>query len=463
MSASDSEPRAGRIRLVAAQPGVEFVVRDSGLGTVAAGTNRLELAVEPGLYQIERRAGDAVRTDVVLVPAGGIHDEDAVRLPLPTVAPVSASRDARPEYRTAVEAASADVTGAGAGAAALVVAMCQDAPLDEHQHHRDVELLDEWMRPVPAWGDGWRLAEPGVAAWSAALPPGGYLLRVRAGDSVDLPLYLPAGWQTVVFCLHGDRRDRKRMSVHLTPMDVPWRADSPSHTAAETALAALRRGRPVFSADVLDQWLGTAGPVDPMVGIFTAHALRIAGSETHTPDADVSAARAPGGVVQRGNGEVDDDYDVVVARLRELLPGHPDVTALAMRRGGRIEPGELSVSWPPMLLPSYRDLVLPAELVRPSAIADGSTAERIAGRVIPHGPWLAWWTLPVVEVRGLGGRPEDAPVDEATYERVSRFLDRVAGFEGTTAADVRSRWSAADIARACELPARAVGAVLAEL
>ncbi|MGI5241169.1 hypothetical protein [Dactylosporangium sp. CA-139066] len=452
---------SGRIRLAAAQPGLEFVVRDGLLATVAAGTQRLDVTVEPGLYQIERRAGDATSTDVVLVPPGGEHREDGVRLALPCVAPVSAADGARPEFRAAAEAASAavadlvaavDVTGvmaiaAGprppAGTGALVVAMCQDAPLGEHPHHRDVELLDSRGRPVPAWRIGWRLAEPGIAAWGSVLPPGGYSLRARpagADAATNLPVYVAGGWQTVVFCLHGDRLDRKRMSVNMTPLDVPWRAGAPSHTAAEAALAGLRRGRPVFGADVTSHWLAGADPIDPMVGILTAHALRVAG--------------------EAGGGA----YDGIVGRLRELLPDHPDVTALAMLRDGRIDPGELSVSWPPMLLASYRDLILPADLVSPSAIIDGSAAERIAGRLVPHGPWLAWSEPPStlheplsLAVETLAGRLLPDPVASA---RVTRFLGQVAGFEGTTAADVRTRWSATDIARATELPTRAVSDVL---
>ncbi|HTJ31867.1 MAG TPA: hypothetical protein VL738_01425 [Dactylosporangium sp.] len=433
---SNSETQPGRIRLSAAQPGIEFVVRDGSLATVAAATQRLDLTVEPGLYQIERRAGEATLTDVVLVPPGGAHDEDDVRLPLPAVAPVSASRDAPPGFRETAEAASAALTTSAAAlhvTAGLVVVTWRSGP------GRGFEVLDSRLRRLP----GVVVSDRSLATWSAMLQPGGYVLRAPA--DADVSLYLVAGWQTVVF-----HREGAGMSVHMTPMDVPWRADAPAHTAAEAALAGLRQGRPVFRRDVAGEWLG-ADAIDPMVGILAAHALRIAG--------------------EAGTG-----YGDIVQRLQELLPGHPDVTALAMLRDGRVDPRELSVSWPPTLLASYRDLILPADLVSPSAIADGSMAERIAGRTVRYGPWLAWSDEPGpfrsphlallagdLEVRGLDrtepliGGPR---ADPATYRRVTGFLAQVAGFEGTDVADVRSRWSAADIARATELPVRAVTAVL---
>ncbi|MFD0577496.1 hypothetical protein [Dactylosporangium darangshiense] len=434
---SSSEKQPGRIRLSAAQPGVEFVVRDGSLTTLAAATQRLDLTVEPGLYQIERRAGEATVTDVVLVLPGGAHDEDDVRLPLPAVAPVSASRDAPPRFRETAEAASAALTTSAAAlhvTAGLVVVTWRSGP------GRGFEVLDDRLRRL----QGVVVSEGFLATWSALLQPGGYVLRTPA--NADVSLYLVAGWQTVVF-----HREGAGMSVHMTPMDVPWRADAPAHTATEAALAGLRQGRPVFRHDVAGEWLGAPDAIDPMVGILAAHALRIA-------------------------GEADTRYGDIVQRLQELLPGHPDVTALAMLRGGRIDPRELSVSWPPTLLASYRDLILPADLVSPSAIADGSMAERIAGRTVRYGPWLAWSDAPGplrspvlalaagdLEVRGLDrtARGIGGPrADPAAYRQVTEFLAQVAGFEGTDVADVRSRWSTADIARATELPVRAVTAAL---
>jgi hypothetical protein len=279
-------------------------------------------------------------------------------------------------------------------------------------------------------------------------------------------LYLPAGWQTLVFCLHGDQRDRHDMSVHLSPARVAWRGDAPVNTAVETALAALRHGRPVFRRDVVDVWLQATSVLNPMIGILAAHALRLEADPDH------------------------ETYDAIVDRLRELIPDHPDVVALAMWRGGAVDPRDLAIAWPPMLVASYRDLVLPADLVSPTAIVTGSLAERIAGSLLRHGLWLAWSRLAddvepdrpemrqalytiLLQAHLLNTNSEPThintwdiatmiglPATPQAYRRVAGFLDQVADFEQRTVAEVALRWHAVDVAQATGVPTRTVRAVL---
>ncbi|MET7400640.1 TIR domain-containing protein, partial [Dactylosporangium sp. NPDC005572] len=414
----------GRIVLNAAQPGVEFTVCNADLAVVATGCGHLDVGVPPGLYRIERRAGDTASTEVVLVAPGSTVRRENATVPLHTVAPVTISVEDRPVYLAEAEAASAHAASqAVAGLASLVVVICQDRPFGQRAHFAELGLIDADGHPVPSWRHGWRTAGTNIASWSANLPPGGHLIRMP--EDIEIPLYLMAGWQTILFCLHGDLRDTHEMSVHLMPADQPWRADDPGAAAVETALAALRRRSGTYPADAVSAWLTDGADTNPILGVLAAHLLR------RTTDPNMTL------------------YAAVVDRLLRLLPDHPDVAALATARTGTIVPGGRRVTWPPMLATAYHDLLLPADLVADGAIVEGSLAERIAPHLVRTGLWLAWRTPP----------PPTA-ADPATTARTAAFLAQVAAVERSTVEKVAARWTAQDVARSTALPLRTVRAAM---
>lgn len=434
MSTSEAaDPAAtGRIRLSAVQPGVEFVVRDSTFAVVASAVESLDVVVPRGLYQIEVRAGDSVRMEVVAVLPGATLDRAGVELPFATIAPVIASSNTTPEYRKAAhDASDRAVDSAKPGHAALVLVVQNAERPGGRAGHDTIELLDASLRPNGAESVGWVPEGRDVTAWSARLPPGGYVLRTQIpgapGETVDMPMWLSDGWQTVVFLKLGPHR--REVSVHLTPAHRPWRADSRAHTAVEIALAGLRHGRAVFRRGVAGAWLTDRDDLDPMIGILAGQSLLIEGKA-----ADVG-------------------YDSMVARLGELIPDHPDVQALALARRAA-GPAEHAWWWPPMVAAAYRDLLLPADLERPGVLVAGSVAELIAPSLRRTGVWLTWTSMDEHEV-AVGTTPS-----RPATARVEQFIAEVARLAETTALDVAARWRPEHIAEATELPLRLVRAAL---
>src|SRR5258707_479001 len=102
---SFSDERRGRIPLVAVLPRTEVLVRDNRFPVVGRSVGYLDIAVAPGLYQIERRLGDTQDSQIVAIQ-GEDYVDHAVNLPLSAVAPVAAATGVADEYRAATHLAS---------------------------------------------------------------------------------------------------------------------------------------------------------------------------------------------------------------------------------------------------------------------------------------------------------------------------------------------------------------------
>jgi hypothetical protein len=217
--------------------------------------------------------------------------------------------------------------------------------------------------------------------------------------------------------------------------------------------------------------------------------------------------------------------EVVLKNLDGMMPGHPDVlalrwlaaTRLAGSAGGGAAPAtagdataesagggaaaatavgakadsardavaasvpEGGAAWPPMLLPSYRALI-DMDAAYPSAIADGSVAERAAANLVVQGIWTSWVPLPRrrtmrggersqrrVSIAGiLPALAEDPSLidrvsltDPATT-RVAAYLGALAALEGPAGRAERfASLSPQEIGLATTLPAATVERALA--
>lgn len=424
MSVSDAGPGpTGRIQLRSRQPGVEFIVRDAALLVVASGAGGIDGTVDPGLYRIEERAGTAEREIVVALRAGETYRRPDVVLPFPCVAPVAASSTALPGFAQAVERASEAAARHRGWYAVLIIAQCRrERPV---AGVRDgLELFDADLRPVPGWSRTTDHPEATVTVSTWLLPPGGYVLRSPRSsngvDPVDRPVWLTDGWQTIVFAVTGDG-GTTGVSVHMVPIGSWWRADDPAHTAVEAAAATVHRGLSILRDEAVGDELLARNPI---LGMLGAHTLR----REIRPEAEA--------------------YDRVVGRLGDLVPGHPDVRALTMSRSAaRSDP----VSWPPLLMASYRAL-LAADVEGRAALRAGSPAERIAASVVPSGPWLSW----ALDGEALGPVGPDEPPPGRAAGRVRQFLAIVADVERRSLTDVTQHWDQASIAQSTDLPIRTV-------
>jgi len=444
-----------RIMLSAAMPGVAFSVTDGTFQVVARAVGKLDVEVPQGLYEIATRAGGSVETQLISLAPGEVWRREGVTAGLYAAAPLAGSLTESPVHAEATSAASRKVAGAGGPSAGLVVVVRRfDAPGQE-LHHEQLLLLDRDLRPVPDVLSWTVDAASGVATAGARLEPGAYVLRLRQpaahGPALDQALWLSEGWQTLVFCPNG----AERVAVEDSTVHMCWLPEAfPGvhtglATAVEIAMSGLRQGLPLVNADLLEVLRGQEF-ANPMLGIAGAHALLL------RPDGDLG------------------DYCAVVSELRELLPDHPDVVALATKPECR-STGLPPVWWPPMLAASYDKLLLRADRVNPAVIEDGSPAERVAGYVVQRGPWLSWEATRAVlrpapqptVVHGQTAEPGTTQILTATTagatRRVQRHVQELAGLTGSSQHQVAGSLGADELARRLDLPIQTVRAVLTEL
>lgn len=408
MSLSDQPPAGpdggsgtdatGQIELVSRTASLELSVIASDFRPVASGMGRLSATLPPGIYQLVARAGPVVDRKLIRLEAGAVYRDDAVAVAFPSVAPVRETSTSHEYQQVAAERASnaiAQLDGPPSGLVIVVrdVRGYEGPPLGAADL-APFGLLDQSLNPIDGFEGGWTIqANEAVATWSRRLAPGGYALRTdpaKAGDgprrptaiqAFDQSIWLSRDWQTIVFITTGQGGPRtSAASVHMTTVSLGW---SPYEVdvghALELAYLGLREGRSVLPDDLLGVLLGTKF-VNPMLGVVAAHSLLL----RHEPDMRL--------------------LEVVLKNLDGMMPGHPDVVALrwmaatrlaAAGGGGASAAGVPAgaATWPPMLLPSYRALI-DMDAAYPSAIADGSPAERAAANLLVQGVWTSWMPLP---------------------------------------------------------------------
>jgi len=159
---------------------------------VAQAISRLDVTVAPGLYQIERRLGDAHETEIVAVRPGYDYVDTAVDLPLLAVAPVAAASRADGTYRAAAEidptpklhAATKEINAA----AALFSAR---EPLAKIKLFSGSDGNAAAVRDI--WASGADVVHFATHALADLRQPVASLLVLPATDANGKPTYLTAG------------------------------------------------------------------------------------------------------------------------------------------------------------------------------------------------------------------------------------------------------------------------------
>jgi hypothetical protein len=242
-----SEPLAW-INIAAPLPSVEIKVFDAELVTVARGVGHVARSVEPGIYQLEFRAGAAVESRFITVGPGDTYSEGPREtVAVPSAAPLRGTSTYVDEHAAAASAASARAhrrEALGGPPAALsqsaeIVVFLRRMPRDQSARGPDVPrvvaplavsdmrrlaLLDGALRPVSAFEQSLVVGGGDLpwAAFSATLPPGPYVLRSRPGPMVS---------------------DLARLPPPTAPAPAPPAARrSPARKATSTRRSTSRRG-----------------------------------------------------------------------------------------------------------------------------------------------------------------------------------------------------------------------------
>ena len=431
---------------------------DSRFVEVGAGVGDLRLDVPAGIYEVRERFGDRAETYLVTVRPGQPFRRSSTHR-IPTVAPASDGSTTSHEYQFIAAAQASARLGAEDGPPSGVVLMGRALRGREAFVGRPpVSLRTLDGRPVPVT-DRWQ-SGPDFAIASGRLAPGVYVLRTaRLGEEpFEQAVVLCRGWQTLVFFPDGrDGPELERASVHMSELTVSWAYGGRSHLVLEAALAGLAEGRLDISDDDLNELL-YGKFLDPMLGIIGAHALLL----SRNPPMPL--------------------YDHVLRNLVNLVPDHPDVVALRQLGSDAVPPARFSARVPPMLLPSYRRSLLPADLSHPETIVDGSPLERCAEALVERGVWFTWYarTLgpagaaafpppsapppvwdtdwPFEAERGIDDVPGRAapPAGAFPLRKMQSYIDQVAAAEGWSRDEAAQRVTPAGVAAACSLPVRVV-------
>jgi hypothetical protein len=219
--------------------------------------------------------------------------------------------------------------------------------------------------------------------WSActiAVNPGVYELQLvlPAGEIVRQPVVASRGWQTQSFLLVRQyvgtdapewRADLARTSVLLTGIAGGFNPNEAIVRVAEIARQRLARrtldepgdsaARPLLPEEM--RKLLREKFANPMLGIYAAHLMLLEQS------IDLALFRD------------------VIGNLRTMLPGHPDVEALALRGQFGFASGVFNN--PPMLSRSWF-LITEASVDHPDLVTDW-LAQRSVGTVLTLGAWHA--------------------------------------------------------------------------
>jgi hypothetical protein len=333
-----------RVELAARYPMTKLSLVDSAFRVVVKSVGRLSAAIAPGVYELRATTGRHRHTTIISVRAGQSYTNDDVVVPFGQVTPAAGTSCA-----AAVARLSDEVTTFTPGDAGVVVLLLGEPGQALDFSH--VEMLKAETKGLSDAADGW-------AGWSLRTSPGGHMLRYHTDDDrwVDVPLWLPESWQTLVFvpCPAG-RPDPAAAVTHLWPLHGPWAPDPEQDIALELLLQGLG------SRGAVPEILPHKG--NPMVTLALAATLATHG-QTDSPQ-----------------------FTVLMAELDRWLPGHPDVAALKLASGNS---AAQLISAPPSLAALLWKVLLPADHAGRAVITPGSIAENVIPTAVPNGPWLAW-------------------------------------------------------------------------
>ena len=438
-----------RIRLSSPGECTEIVVIDSCFKTVAYGLAEVDAVVPAGVYQLEYRAGPAVERKLVAIQSGTTYEELDIHVGMPSAAPIdhtSTSHEAHQGIASELSRELAKTTGS-CGLVVLVRNLRGNEALAlDRGAIAGARVADRDGRPLEGSGD-WQFHDAeGWASWSATLDPGGYVLRTASSEELshvqlEQSVWLCEGWQTLIFVPNtADGPTFSGASIHMAPLHEAWTPweDTQANLALEAALWGLRDGRSVVSTALVDLLLHSKHD-NPMLGIVGLHALLL-----HPADSSERVGR-------------------VLEALEDLVPGHPDLGALAWlaeehaaaRAGRSPRPAALAaaVVWPPMVRAGYAAL-LRLDALAPGAIVDGSAAEGIAAGLVARGTWTTW----------RAREPRPVHFDSVVTDRVASYLSSIAEVNGISRTDaLEERADEWQISIATDLPRASVKRALATL
>lgn len=409
----------GKVTLVANADDLNTVIEilDANLEPVRLRENLSEVEVEldPGVYTVQFRAGDALaEKQVVLRPGSPLKRVELSTAEAPQfssavpLARTSSTREVDQDAARSLSRADPITLPGHAGGSHLMVFIRDPSGGAGQSVDGGLELRD------PAGGLLAKFTEIGEhkpehrqSGVHVNLDPGVYRLALNVGGGVRLEqsIATAAGWQTQVFLTVDDFGSSDELLPNLWDMSVMFAhahqgfdPNSPDARYTELALRALEGGDAVPASDRRAMYRGKFQ--NPMLGILALH-LHLKRKKIN-PDLTKE----------------------VLGNLINLAGPIPDIISLALACEARLDaqqwPGHLAkfldanlpLREPPMLREGWR-YVVEASNVRKDIIEPGSLAEEISGCLAASGPWLIWrgdLAVPATEI------PDDEVLETASAD-----------------------------------------------
>lgn len=351
--------------------------------TLAGHTRRLEIPVTPG----------------VVTTVGPSH---WASLTVHSAAPLDGSETADPTHAAVAEEWSRKPIWLDARGDSRLFLFVRTTGAEKHRAFwGGLKLLDPTGRLVADLSANCKHeARQGWAAFNAALPSGGYVIR-RGGNNVPLrfqSIFLVPGWTTQIFLEAGRYPRLHTMAVNLVAGDRGFHAADHALEAAEVLLQGRRQ--PAISDVAADPYVRQflEESPHPWLGIVAAHALL---TPTTTPDGEPDGAEP-------------DALPGYVSAAIDLVAEHPDARALALQ-AGRVA-GE-PFWFPPLLRASLKRVAHHWDR-HPATVPENSLTDLVLDSAFSGSPWTAWKTL--VQL------PSAVPASPATRGRSLFFTTPVA-------------------------------------
>lgn len=360
-----------RLDIRAANAFTEIRLLDARFQSVRLPTNvgSVSIEVPPGLYEIGFRCGDSWEAhNVVAAPASTVVEVRQPSDSADAAVKAAASATAKPAAVVKSEASfvvdfSAAPSGTASASIAVTLINAEDAAIVSGDLDPDAKRV-----------------------WQFDAPPGFWRLRIDEDyprEPYEIPITLIEGYQgqlvaPTIAAEPGPVVDIERMRFRLLPHGARAQFSAQWLAFEETAFNILGNGRTIYGAEVerIIDGLADDSAANPVLGMLALHLCEL-GNDTEFA------------FQQR-----------VMDWLERVTAGHsqhPDVAALRlgllMRSGGDLS-GQAPISFPPMLMASWRLLLAASQLV-PELIPAGSFCDRISDRIWASSQFLVWTAPPI--------------------------------------------------------------------
>ena len=413
-----SSSRARTSHLTVTAPiGVEIEIFDARFRSLIEGAGKVELDLEPGLYNVSWKAGDESEERIVRVREGSGESVHGGEFAAGSNAHAASSGASALEAKQRKVVAKAIAKSSHSHAAEILVVVRSNDDRPTADLGRSVRLSDREGEDMRS--DRERKSKAGarsnqVAVRRYAIDPGPYLLRYEASDRRTMQQTVHAfdGRQTVVMLNYGASliTETVKSSVRITPRrgidpaqsiffslrlhEASTEEFEEAQRLAEILLHKLRKRDSLFDPALME--LLVAPQADPYLKLYGAVQL-------------LDGAKRQPVAGPHGNA-ADDGVRRLADQLGELEL--PDVLCLNWRLDSSSH-GQATLDTPPMLDLCWR-WAAEHSIAHEQAIAHTPFLAAAAMATDPTPPWLVW--------KSVDARSADSPVDH--------------GFAGTSVADL---------------------------